>query len=295
MIDLHVHTDASADAQHSPAELFAMAQALGLRCLAFADHNTIAALPAGLRLARATGVEFIGAVELNTHLDGRELHLLGYGVDPAAPAVRAWFDEIDAMFRRQTERRVARFVELGFALTVDDVRRVAGSRLPTGSSFLDALAATPANREHPLLRPYLVGPKAANRYVNFYFEVMAGDGPANVGDESLPVRDAIARLRAVGAAPVAAHPRDLPEAEFRKLIDAGLLGVEAICSYHDAATAQRWRGLAARYGVLHTAGSDFHGVRTKAGVKLGDLPGAGYDLVERLREALDDLSTGNNP
>ena len=286
MIDLHVHTDASADAQHSPAELFAMARQIGLRCLAFADHNTIAALPAGLRLSRETGVEFIAAVELNTELDGRELHLLGYGVDPESPAIRAWFAEIDAMFQRQAERRVARFVELGFELTMADVQRFAAGRLPTGSSFFDALAANPANRAHPLLQPYLAGPKAANRYVHFYFEVMAGEGPAAIGDESLPVREAIRRLRSVGAVPVAAHPRDLPESEFHKMLDAGLLGVEVICSYHDAATARRWCEIAARCRVLATAGSDFHGVRTKATVRLGDLPGADYGMVERLREAI---------
>jgi hypothetical protein len=89
---------------------------------------------------------------------------------------------------------------------------------------------------------------------------------------------------------VAGHPRDLPESDLRKLIDAGLLGVEAICSYHDAATAARWIETADRFGLFHTAGSDFHGVRTKATVKMGDLPGADWRIVERLRAAIANLA-----
>lgn len=286
MIDLHIHTEASADAQHTPRELFAMARELGLHTIAFADHNTLAALPAGRALADESGIEFIPAVELNTELDGRELHLLGYGLDCAAPDVGRWFDEIEQLFWRQAERRVERLRELGLAVTLEDVRRFAAGRLPTGSSFLDALNADPANHRHSLLAPYREGPKAADAYVNFYFDVLAKGGPADVESESLPFREAVARLRDLHAAPVLAHPRELPPPEWARAVAAGLLGVEAICSYHDDKTAERWIAAAARAGLLHTAGSDFHGLKTKATVKMGHLPGADYAIVERLREAM---------
>ena len=183
-------------------------------------------------------------------------------------------------------RRVARFVALGLRLTIEQVERRAHGKLPTGSSFLDALAEDAGNREHPLVRPYLQGPKAENPYVNFYFDTMCNGGPADVGEAALPVIDCLARLRAIKAAPVVAHPRDLAEADLRVMVDAGLMGVEAFCSYHDAASARRWRDLAARYGLLVTAGSDFHGVRTKATVRLGGIDGNDDALAQRLREAI---------
>ncbi|NLH48422.1 MAG: PHP domain-containing protein [Myxococcales bacterium] len=290
MIDLHVHTHASADAQHSPRELFAMAREIGVTTLSFADHNTLAALPAGRELAGETGIEFIPAVELNTELDGRELHLLGYGIADESPAVREWFGEIERLFLRQAERRVRRLTELGLRLTLAAVQTYAAGRLPTGSSFLDALNADPANHRHPLLAPYREGPKAADPYVNFYFDVLAKGGPADVGGESLPFRAAVARLRELRAVPVLAHPRDLPATEFATAVAAGLRGVEAICSYHDPVTARRWLEAAAHFRLLPTAGSDFHGARTKAAVKLGDLPGADETIVVRLRAAIADAN-----
>jgi predicted metal-dependent phosphoesterase TrpH len=104
-----------------------------------------------------------------------------------------------------------------------------------------------------------------------------------------PAREAVARCRAIGAAPVVAHPMDLPLSDLEKLIAAGLLGVEAICSYHAAAVQAHWQQAAAKYELLVTAGSDFHGARTKPGVRLGGLDGADYRLVERLRDAVAGL------
>ena len=280
MIDLHIHTTASADAHHPPREIFAMSRDLELRCIAFADHNTIDSVPEGLALRSEFGVDFITGVELNTDLDGRDIHLLGYGFDPGNPALHEWFGEIRARFRKVAVRRVARFVALGLRLTIEQVERRAHGKLPTGSSFLDALAEDAGNREHPLVRPYLQGPKAENPYVNFYFDTMCNfRGMRDDAAEHL-------KVACCKAAPVVAHPRDLAEADLRVMVDAGLMGVEAFCSYHDAASARRWRDLAARYGLLVTAGSDFHGVRTKATVRLGGIDGNDDALAQRLREAI---------
>jgi len=289
MIDLHIHTTASADAHHAPREIFSLSRELGLRCIAFADHNSIDSVSEGLALQSEFGVEFITGVELNTELAGRDIHLLGYGFDPRSRALREWFTEINARFREVAERRVKRFVKLGLKLTMEQVERHAAGKLPTGSSFLDALAEDADNRRHPLVRPYLVGPKSENPYVNFYFDTMCNGGPADVGEASLPAIESVARLLAVKAVPVVAHPREMSEGDLRALIDAGLMGVEAFCSYHDAALSARWRELAARHNLLITAGSDFHGVRTKAAVHLGQIEGNDYALVERLREAITHL------
>jgi len=285
MIDLHLHTTASADAQHSPTELFAMAAERGLVGLAFADHNTVAAVPDGRRLSAETGLAFISGVELNTELDGVELHLLGYGFDEESPAAREWFAEISNLFWEQARRRVARFNELGLTLTAEEVVAGSGGRLPTGSSFLDALADAPDNRRHPLIAPYLQAREGENRYIRFYFEVMAAGGPADVGGASLPIRRAIVRCREIKAVPVLAHPRDLPESGFAELVAAGLLGVEAVCSYHSPAQRSRWLELAERHRVLYTAGSDFHGMATKPEVRLGDLTHNDLAVLDRLRRA----------
>ncbi len=289
MIDLHIHTTASADAHHTPREIFSQSVELGLRCIAFADHNSIDAVTEGLALQHEFRLDFITGVELNAELAGRDIHLLGYGFDSRQPELLQWFAEIRERFREAAVRRVARFVEMGLVLTIEQVERQAAGKLPTGSSFLDALKETPANHRHPLVEPYLTGPRASDPYVNFYFDTMCNGGPADVGETALPVCECITRFRVLHAVPVVAHPRDLPEADLRVMVDAGLMGVEAYCSYHDQAQSEHWRLLAEQYNLLVTAGSDFHGIRTKATVRLGGITGNRDELADRLRAAIAGL------
>jgi len=287
MIDLHIHTTASADAQHTPEEIFTMSRELGLHCIAFADHNTIDAVPAGLRLAQEMGVEFITGVELNTELDGLDVHMLGYGFDPEDVRVKDWFTEMQDIFWAVAAKRIARFVELGMQLDFATVKKHAKGRLPTGSSFLDALAETESNRSHSLVEPYLTGAKTGDPYVNFYFDILCNGGPADVGEAALPGREAIQRLLSIGAVPVLAHPRDITEAQLREMIDAGLMGIEAYCSYHNLVMGKHWADMAGKYDLLITAGSDFHGKNFKANVDLGGVDHNVDEIVVKLREAIE--------
>ncbi|RLE03200.1 MAG: hypothetical protein DRJ11_05045, partial [Candidatus Aminicenantes bacterium] len=44
-VDLHIHSNKSSDGEFSPTELVRMAQQVGLRAIAIADHDTVAAYP----------------------------------------------------------------------------------------------------------------------------------------------------------------------------------------------------------------------------------------------------------
>jgi hypothetical protein len=69
------------------------------------------------------------------------------------------------------------------------------------------------------------------------------------------------------------------------LIGAGLEGLEVYSSYHGEEDERYFGKVCDRSGLLVTAGSDFHGMEIKPDVPLGELRGASYDLVERLRWA----------
>ena len=78
-------------------------------------------------------------------------------------------------------------------------------------------------------------------------------------------------------------PALLPE-----LCAAGMNAIEAYHSDHSAADVALYLGLAQRYGLGVTGGSDFHGT-VKPGVTLGRGAGGNLnipeDLVEKLRQA----------
>jgi predicted metal-dependent phosphoesterase TrpH len=53
-------------------------------------------------------------------------------------------------------------------------------------------------------------------------------------------------------------------------VDAGLNGIEAYHADHTAEQRERYAAMAAKFGVLATGGSDFHGIAVHA-AELGDV------------------------
>src|SRR6516162_3709343 len=80
--DLHVHTTHS-DGDYSPAQVVDLARRSGLAALAITDHDTTDAVTEAQLAAASTNLEIIRGVEISAEFRGRELHLLGYFVDPA--------------------------------------------------------------------------------------------------------------------------------------------------------------------------------------------------------------------
>jgi len=286
LIDLHIHTNASSDGQHTPAELFSMCRELGLLSVAFADHNGIGSLAEAIRLAPEQGIEFIPAVEFNSYHRGTiDLHVLAYGIEPGSPALLAWLAEIEEEKRWQSAERLKRFRAIGFALDEADVDRFSAGRTPTGASYLKALLSRPENAGDERLPPYVSGEKANSPYYNFYRDFLR-DGPVFVPLEGVATPKVIQRIRGLGCLPVLAHPAQVAGGVVIELAAAGLAGIEVYCNYHDAERRNHWLAAARRLGLLVTCGSDFHGAFYKPDIRLGSITGGeGVDLG-RFREAL---------
>lgn len=80
-LDLHVHSDASADSRTTPEELIATVKTAGLHGLAITDHNEVGNQKRLKELAEAEGLLVIPGVEI-TSKDG---HVLAYGIDKQMP------------------------------------------------------------------------------------------------------------------------------------------------------------------------------------------------------------------
>ncbi|KPK88822.1 MAG: hypothetical protein AMJ94_13985 [Deltaproteobacteria bacterium SM23_61] len=288
MIDLHIHTNASSDGQHSPREIFQMARGKGLRAIAFADHNSVKNVGEGVRLAEEFGIEFIPCLELNTLFNGLDLHLLAYFVDPQSLELQEWLEEIHHKKAEQARKRLERLNELGFFFTAKDLEAFSEGSLPTGVSFLKAILSHPENRRDPRLRPYIDGDRSDSPYVNFYRDYLRGGKPAFVSMEDVSTPEAVRKIKGLGAISILAHPSDTGEENIRALIRSGLEGLEAYSPYHTPEEQEAFRVFAENHGLLVTAGSDFHGKSVKPDVELGQVYGDHYDLISRLREKRKD-------
>ena len=89
--DLQSHSVAS-DGALQPAEVVAAAHAAGVELLALSDHDTVDGLDEAFEAAAATGGELtlVSAVEISSlDASGKDLHILGYGIDHHDPALLA--------------------------------------------------------------------------------------------------------------------------------------------------------------------------------------------------------------
>lgn len=277
-IDLHVHS-AYSDGLFSPASLCALAVQKQIRLIALCDHDTTEGLePMAVAVAEqnASGktLAMIAGIELSTGIDGR-LHLLGYGVNAADPALQG-------AIARLREMRVTRGQEMVRALA-----RL-GMEIPPALLPNDDPSGNAIGRPH--IARALIAMGAVNT-VDQAFDRYLGEGkPAYAALTHLTAEQGIRLLSAAGAVPVLAHPMRLGlapqhlEAMIQSLIGVGLRGVEV---YHPSADRNGIRALEAiarRYGLLVTGGSDFHGDRGTRG-KLGGLP-SGWRSWEADIEAL---------
>ena len=247
--DLHTHTTAS-DGTGSPAGNVRLAREAGLAAVAITDHDTTAGIEEALAEGARLGVRVVPGVELSAMQDGLEIHVLGYYPD--------WRDERwQERLRMQREARsrrnammLERLAELGMPVDWEEVERAAAGR-PAGGS---------------IGRPHIAAAMVARGYVRSVaeaFERYLGSGGAAYVRVPRPTpREAVAWIHEAGGAAVIAHPGlygrdDLVEA----LLEAGADGIEAYHSDHGPDDEARYAAMAARFGVIATGGSDYHGER----------------------------------
>src|SRR5947208_16780666 len=87
-IDLHTHSTAS-DGIYSPTELLQRAKDSGLRVLALTDHDSTGGLDEAAQTAKQLDIDFIPGIEINTDVNGGEVHVLGYFPEYQPPHFQA--------------------------------------------------------------------------------------------------------------------------------------------------------------------------------------------------------------
>lgn len=244
-LDLHMHTDRS-DGDVSPEALVASAVESSLDVISVTDHDTTAGVPAAVAAARGTSLRVIPGVELSSTYGGQEIHILGYGMDPQAPAIRNHGASARRKRIARMESMVERLGEQGVEVRMEAVRAAAGA----GGAMMG--------------RPHLARVLVAEGYVESVpqaFDALIGDQHAAFVPTDLGTpNEAVATIRASGGIAVWAHPpMDLVDDLLPGLLDAGLRGLEA---YRPGWPPRRTRQVVARAqasGLCVTGGSDFHG------------------------------------
>jgi len=237
-VDLHIHSTAS-DGQLSPADIVRRAAELGLTIIALADHDTVDGITPALVAARAfPGLKVIPCVEVSTDVPNGEVHLLGYFIDC-------------------TDRKLEDF---GIHIEWRRVQEIAGS----GSVGRPHLA------QAMLEKGYIASLKEA------FTKYIGRGAPAYAEREKMTPVEAVELVLRANGLPVLAHPltTDDPETMVIELKAVGLAGLEAYYNGYTTDEINELLGLASKYNLIATGGSDYHGLDTSTETMIGgaDVP-----------------------
>lgn len=245
-VDLHLHSTCS-DGVLAPAALATMVADAGVQLFALTDHDTVAGLEAVAAVARARGITAIPGIEMSTRWQGRGLHVVGLGIDPAAAAMRRAIEVLTALRRERAETIAARLEHAG-APGQAALARLGPTATPTRTHFARALVELGAARD----------------ITSAFSRWLARGKPGDVRTEWPELEGTIGAISASGGVAVLAHPlryalsagqrRRLVQ-EFRAAGGAALEVVTGGAAPHQIETAL---GLALRAGLEGSVGSDCH-------------------------------------
>ncbi len=242
--DLHLHTYFS-DGTWSPDELVVEARRHDLAALALTDHDTVEGCAPMAAACSAAGLEFISGTELTAEQDGYEIHILGYGIDIQNPKLLLDIHKFQDVRQNRIREMVARLNHLNVPLEAEAVFALANCRAPG----------------RPHVARALVEAGLCSSLDEAFERFLKKQRPAWVPKFKMSVSYAIDLIHQAGGAASMAHPV-LSHADevIPAMVESGLDGIECFHTKHTAATSAHYLGLASRFHLLVTGGSDCHGL-----------------------------------
>jgi hypothetical protein len=256
--DLHTHTTYS-DGSLTPAELIKRAFGEGIKLIAITDHDNISGIKEALEEGKKFGIKVIPGVEISIDYNAATFHLCGYFIDTSDESLNKKLKFIQNAREERNSKIIGKLNELGIDITMEEVRKVAGSEQIGRPHFAKVLAK----------RNYAKNSKEA------FTRYLAKGKPGYVDRKRLKLDEAVSIIEGAGGVPVIAHPAQVGlkspneyKEFFSKLKCAGVVGVEAYSSHHSEKENLLFHFLSNELRMLVTGGSDFHG-DMEENVKLG--------------------------
>lgn len=271
MIDLHLHTTAS-DGTLSPTDLVRRAAAAGITILSVTDHDTTAGHDEASRAARDRGVTLIPGIEITAVDQSKDVHILGYFIDPQHRGLAQFLV-------RQRSDRVRRIRTIG--------ERLAALGYPIDVDALIEEASHAGTRSvgRPRLAAALIAAGHVRDRDEAFDRLLGDDSPAFVPRTGEAPEGVICVIREAGGIASLAHPGPLNRDHLiPRLASACLSAVEVCHGDHDEAAEQHYRALARQHGLAVSGGSDFHGDDDRRACALGavTLPPGDFDRLRSL-------------
>ena len=243
-LDLHIHSNVS-DGILDPSDVVAAAVEAHLDAIAIADHDTVLGIAEAVEVARQHRIEVIPAIEVSTMLEGVELHILGYFIDPSDEGLLAHVREASTRREERLREMIGRLADQGLEISFEVVSSLSSDRGTLG-------------------RPHLARAMMTAGYVSTFGEAfdryIGNDHPAYVPTHLLDPHQAIELIRRAGGISMWAHPPTRYLGEFLSLLTAsGLCGLEVYRPKSSRKHVLELERIAKERDLLVSGGSDWHG------------------------------------
>lgn len=257
LIDLHVHSNAS-DGSLTPTEVADEAMRMGLSAIALTDHDTIDGIPEILEYTKDKPLEVVPGIELSCYYNNREVHILGFYMDYANPALNEELSEL----KMAREGRNLKMVELmqadGLPVTMEKLLHGNPDSVITRAHFARVLVEEGVCKDKEA---------AFKKYIGIGCKYY-------LPKPQVTCETAMKILTTYSKGAFLAHPLlyHLGYAQIEELLiylkSLGLKGVEAYHSSNNAYESDKLRSMAMKLGLGISGGSDFHGA-VKPNIQMG--------------------------
>ena len=275
--DLHTHSIFS-DGADTPTELVSKAIKVGLKAVALTDHNTIAGLLEFTSAGKEKGIETINGVEFSTNYKGKEVHVISLFIK------EKYFSELTSILAKHEEYK-----------EISNIRLVEGlNKLGYAVDYEKIKKTTPRNNVNRVQIANALMEKGYVKSIKEAFDgVLSKEYGLYVEPQRLEAKEIIEYITDIGAVSVLAHP--FLNLEGQMLLDfieemkkVGLCALETNYSTFSKEETLKAKGLADKYFLLYSGGSDYHGKNKpdiKLGIGKGDLV-VPYEYLENLKSKI---------
>ncbi len=258
--DLHSHSTAS-DGTLPPAALVRMAAEAGVEVLALTDHDTTAGIPEAREAAASSGIRLVAGVEISVTWSRQTVHLVGLNLDIENQVLQDGLQTL-RNFRDWRAQEIGRRLEkAGIEDAYAGALAHSNGILVSRTHFARMLVERGlVEDERKVFKHYLVHGK-----------------PGYVAGQWASLEDAINWIHAAGGEAAIAHParykmtRTKLRTLFSEFKQLGGEAIEVVSGSHSRDDCNSMAKHTKDFGLLATAGSDFHSPEIPW-VSLGRLP-----------------------
>lgn len=256
--DLHIHT-INSDGEYNVKEIIKKLKSKNIKTFSITDHDSVKSI-IGIKDLDLEGLNFIPGIEISSVLNGIDLHILGYNIDPNNEYLLKILEYLKA-YRINKFYEILKVLKRRFKMTFKE-------------EDINSLLKRVKNPGKPHVARLMIRYDYCNN-IKEAFDNYLSKLKLNVHNE-MELKIVTRAIKKAGGIPVLAHPKvyenyhhiniDTLMPEIKK---SGIMGIEVFNSIHSYNDCKRYKKIAEDYGLLISGGSDYHGPNIKKDVKLG--------------------------